>query len=368
MPSRWSPNDRLALVERMQARAGADSESFFDAYGLGAAYRKAGDKSSKRAKINAALHAAEVRGDVDAVLDAASRYLAGRQTASEREHRAVSEGVPDVEPDQRIFLSHAYADRELADLFRNTLILGGVPEDRIFYSSARATGIPSGQDVGTYLRVSLRESGLVIELLSETFLNRPMCLMELGGAWTLGTPTYPIVVPPLSRDRASKEIGNVQMGVLGTDAEVDAIFDELHGRLARDVGIQVKVAAWNRAIREFKQHLPSKLAIAQASGATGPAPAQASRPMASESVDEITVGNASVVATALGKELHAEATNHDAVPHSATVKATFYGADGGIVGAADGVVNQLRPGDTKTISLHGVPDHARFKVEIDALL
>jgi hypothetical protein len=368
MPSRWSPGDRLALVERFQARAGADSESFFDAHGLGAAYRRAGDKSSKRAKINTALHAAEVRGDVDTVLDAASNYLAGRPMSSESAQRTVSKGVPNVEPELRIFLSHASADHELADLFRNTLILGGVPEDRIFYSSARATGIPYGQDVGTYLRTSLRESGLVIELLSETFLTRPMCLMELGGAWTLGTPTYPIMVPPLSRDTASRAIGNVQMGVLGADAEVDAIFDELHDRLAQDLDIQVRVAAWNRAIREFKQQLPSRLAIAQAAAAATPAPPQAGGPVASGDTDEIAINNASIVATPLGKELHAEATNHDTVPHSATVKATFYGPDGAIVGTADGVVNQLRPASTKTISLHGVPDHARFKVEIDTLL
>jgi hypothetical protein len=48
MPSRWSPNDRLALVERLQERSGADSESFFDAHGLGAAYRQVDDKRSKR--------------------------------------------------------------------------------------------------------------------------------------------------------------------------------------------------------------------------------------------------------------------------------------------------------------------------------
>jgi hypothetical protein len=68
-----------------------------------------------------------------------------------------------------------------------------------------------------------------------------------------------------------------------------------------------------------------------------------------------------VIATTQGKELHAEATNNDAVQHSATVKATFYSASGGIVGTADGVVNQLRPGGTKTFSMHGIPDHARSR-------
>jgi hypothetical protein len=168
---------------------------------------------------------------------------------------------------KRIFLSHASADKILADVLRNTLVLGGVDEGQIFYSSDRGTGIPAGADVSTYLRRSLRDAGLVIELLSETFLIRPMCLMELGGAWTMGTPTYPIVVPPLTRGVAAGQIGNVQMGVLGTDVEIGEVFDELHDRLVQDLGIQCHLTAWNRAIAGFRQQLPSTLACAKAAAA-----------------------------------------------------------------------------------------------------
>jgi hypothetical protein len=33
-----------------------------------------------------------------------------------------------------IFISHALADLKLADLLRDTLVLGGIPRERIFYS------------------------------------------------------------------------------------------------------------------------------------------------------------------------------------------------------------------------------------------
>ena len=365
MSSRWSPDDRLALVERLQARSGSDSESFFDAHDLGTAYRSAGDKSSKRAKVNAALHAAKRRGDLDGVLDAADLFLSRPQAEAGTRLLPIHEGDPRVPIDKRIFLSHAYADKSLADLFRNTLVLGGVPEGRLFYSSDRSSGIPSGEDVGTYLQRSLREAGFVIELLSVTFLTRPMCLMELGGAWTLGTPTYPIVVPPLTRDEAAKQIGNVQMGVLCTDGEISGIFDELHDRLAQDLGIQTRITRWNRAISEFKQQLPSKLATAQAAAVSAALPAEITS--GGSAADEITIDNISVVAGSTGNELHAEATNHGAVEHSAMIKATFYGAEDRIVGTSDGLVNQLRPGGTKTFTLRDIPEHARAKVEVDAI-
>lgn len=373
MPSRWSPAERLALVDRLQARSGPTSESLFDAHGLGAAYRSAGEKTSKLGKINAALHAADRRGDLDQVLDAIAQFLddgpvEAIQSKPSSVRANLDQGALAVATDQRIFISHAHADKALADLLRDTLVLGGVPEARIFYSSGRGTGIPSGEDVGSYLRRSLQDAGLVIELLSETFLTRPMCLMELGGAWSLQTPTYPIVVPPLSRDEATRQIGNVQMGVLGSEAEIGDIFDELHDRLARNVGLQTSLTSWNRAIVSFKSQLPSKLNDARASAATEPVPPHVTAVAAAVTTDDkITIGNISVVRGALGSELHAEATNHDTAEHSATIMATFYGDDGMIVGATNGMVNQLRGGGTKTFTLHDVPEHARAKVEVDTI-
>jgi hypothetical protein len=128
-----------------------------------------------------------------------------------------------------IFLSHASADRALADLLSNTLVLGGVPEKRIF-------------------------------------LTRPICLMELGGAWTLGTPTFPIVVPPLTRAIVRERIGSVQMSALDTDGDVDELFDELHDRVANDVSIVTETSSWNRAARSFKEVFSPRLIRSSGAG------------------------------------------------------------------------------------------------------
>jgi hypothetical protein len=366
--SSWSPSERLALVEILQAR-GASSQSFFDAHGLGAAYRSAGEQNSKRAKVNEALHAAERRGDLDEILEAAAAFVGMPATGQPTKSNLTNsyEGVAvSIEP--QIFLSHAFADKALADSLRDTLLLGGVPEPRIFYSSDRSSGIPSGQDVGSYLRSSLRGAALVIELISETFLTRPMCLMELGGAWAMNTPTYPIVVPPLARAEAIKQIGNIQMGVFGSETEIDSIFDELADRLHQNLDIRVSTSTWNRAIKTFKEQLPSKLATAHATAAAAPIPPSVAAIASSSSGDKITLHNISIVDGALGKELHGEATNHDSIEHTVTIKATFYGADGKIVGTEDGVVNQLRAGGTKTFSLYGAPVHSHLKVDVDMII
>jgi TIR domain-containing protein len=271
----------------------------------------------------------------------------------------------------KIFISHASADRKLADLLRDTLVLGGIPRERIFYSSSRATGIPSGTDVRAHLRGELQQAGLVIELISATFLTRPMCLIELGGAWVLEKSTYPIVVPPLTRTQAVAQIGDVHMGQLSSDEEIDDVFDELHDRLTSDVGLSTTATGWNPVARRFKEGLPAVLAALAAAAAppaptpSAPPPAASSRPPAKISVD-----NYAVVQNGYGTEVQGEATNNDTVEHTALLKATFYDESSKIVGTADGVVNQLAPGETKTFTLmstNAIRQYARLKVQVDAI-
>jgi hypothetical protein len=210
------------------------------------------------AKITAALQMAERRGGIEEVFDHVSQYLAGKLPSNTAPRsRAVTRHS--VDSGRRIFISHASVDKPLADLLRDTLILGGVSENVIFYSSDRATGIPTGEDVREHIRKVLGESGLVIELISSKFLQRPICLMELGGAWALNKPTYPILIPPLGRRKAINQLGEVRMGILNSESDVDEIFDELNTRLLQNVDCEVKTTSWNRAVRNFKEQLPAKL-------------------------------------------------------------------------------------------------------------
>jgi hypothetical protein len=128
---------------------------------------------------------------------------------------------------------------------------------------------------------------------------------------------------------------------------------------------------WNRSIAEFRQQLPAKLSAVRAVAQAKPVRlgSQLGVDIANASVDEaIAITNVSLVPGRAGTQLHGEATNNDGVEHSATIKATFYGEGGSIVGTAQAVVHQLGSGRTKTFSLRNVPEHNHVKVEVDTLL
>jgi hypothetical protein len=301
-------------------------------------------------------------GDLDhywSIRTGQAEQLSPRRADSERESMATSD---------KIFISHASADRKLADLLRDTLVLGGIPSERIFYSSSRATGIPSGGDVRDHLRNELQQAGLVIELISTAFLTRPMCLLELGAAWALERSTYPIVVPPLTRSEAVKQIGEVHMGQLASDEEIDDILSELQDRLWTDVRLSTTAAEWSVGTRRFKEGFPAIRAGLIAAAATS-TPSPAPRPPSTPS-KKVTLENFVVVPGGFGSEVHGEATNNDSVEHSASIKATYFDELNLIAGTADGVVTQLAPGETKTftlVSTDSPPPHARLKVQVDAI-
>ncbi|MEY9842754.1 toll/interleukin-1 receptor domain-containing protein [Streptacidiphilus sp. EB103A] len=260
----WSPNLRLQLVEALAEMSGADSESFFDAHRLGDAYRRPGQRSSKKSRINSALQFAESQGNPEDLLEAAAGFC-GFSPRNEvgnsstelliEERNYHLQGVGKVPLNRSIFISHASKDQELAGEIKNFLVLAGLPNEMIFFSSHKSTGIPAGKNVLEHLQTTLAGSALVIEVITKNFLTRPYCLMELGGAWALGKETYPLVIPPLSVEEVVQAIGNVQMGILGSDDEIDAVFEEIHEQLTVHAAVSLPIRPWNEALRGFKRAL-----------------------------------------------------------------------------------------------------------------
>jgi TIR domain len=265
MNRHWSPELRLKLVETLTEMPGADSENFFAAHDLGTAYRLPGARSSKKARILSALQSAEMRSNYEGLLEEAARYcnfLPGNPTPEatpvnfgEHSSSHTPPEAPEVTRGRDIFISHSTKDEILAREIKNFLVLGGVSGARIFFSSDRSTGIHTGENILERLQSTLAASTLVIEIISNNFLRSTYCLMELGGAWALRKTTFPVVVPPLTLHEAAAAIGNVRMGVLGSEEEVNDVVEELHEILTKLPNISLPLTQWNNSLRTFKRTL-----------------------------------------------------------------------------------------------------------------
>jgi len=103
---------------------------------------------------------------------------------------------------------------------------------------------------------------------------------------------------------------------------------------------------------------------------TGNAPTTSNEPAASPS-EKLTISNTSFTSQGSYVRVIGEIKNNDSIKHTATLKATFYDANGKIVGTASGVVNEIAPGETKTIELMTADDvstYTTLKVAVDTLI
>jgi hypothetical protein len=100
-----------------------------------------------------------------------------------------------------VFISHAAGDASIVDPFVDTIVrLGcGLSPKQIFYSSGADTGIPSGSTLLAEVRENVATSGLVVAIITPRFQTRPVCVAELGAAWSRTGNLFPIALPGMAR-------------------------------------------------------------------------------------------------------------------------------------------------------------------------
>lgn len=167
----------------------------------------------------------------------------------------------------KIFISHAVGDAALAKALVAFLMEAiGVPKKEIFCSSLQDHGIPLTEDFNAYIKDQIQEPKLVIALMTETYLERHFCLMELGAAWATSLKTLPIVVPPVSFTNVTNTLGLKQAwditkhkGVIALRKLVATVVDNLEERgeeLWED-----KRTDWEAALPGILKSLPKATSV-----------------------------------------------------------------------------------------------------------
>lgn len=127
-----------------------------------------------------------------------------------------------------VFISHAVANKELADKLVDLLETGvGIPDRDIFCSSLEGMGIPSGHNFVDFIRAQIREPRVVILLLSPQYFESQFCLCELGAAWVLTHQLIPLLVPPLEFSDVKAVLTGVQVLKINDGAALNQMQQDL---------------------------------------------------------------------------------------------------------------------------------------------
>lgn len=82
-----------------------------------------------------------------------------------------------------LFLSHKSDDKKYADALEKLIIGLGVKHNQLIYTSHPLHKIPLDRNIYDYLREAIGGNVFVIILWSNSYINSPACLNEMGAAW-----------------------------------------------------------------------------------------------------------------------------------------------------------------------------------------
>ena len=111
-------------------------------------------------------------------------------TSSERQKQTNLEGCVPI-----IFISHSSSDKKYGDALRNFIIGLGVKDEQLIYTSHELNGIPMDKNIYEYLRENFDNKVFMIILWSNTYLETPACLNEMGAAWVTQSDYTNVYVP-----------------------------------------------------------------------------------------------------------------------------------------------------------------------------
>jgi hypothetical protein len=143
-----------------------------------------------------------------------------------------------------VFISHAFADKPLVDPFVDKLIRLGseVAKDEIFYSSGEDTGVPSGENLNSYVQAEVADATLVVAIITPTFQTRPFCVAELGAAWSRTGHLFPLALPGMART----SLDGVLDGMMVKYLDESEALDELHDRVVKATSRLSSASTWGR--------------------------------------------------------------------------------------------------------------------------
>lgn len=82
-----------------------------------------------------------------------------------------------------IFLSHKSNDKKYADALEKLIMGLGIKHKQLIYTSHPLHKIPLDRNIYDYLRDAIGGNVFVIILWSNSYINSPACLNEMGAAW-----------------------------------------------------------------------------------------------------------------------------------------------------------------------------------------
>lgn len=159
---------------------------------------------------------------------------------------------------KKIFISHSFHDRKIADRIINHLILPlfAIEKKNIFYTSNRATGIEISKNWRNKIKSHIHECDIYICLITSNFQKSELCQNELGAAWVLNKSIFPLILAPVTYSDFSILISDLQALDLSRAENIESFVTSLSRILKTHYNIYLQPGAnLENQIKKFGKSL-----------------------------------------------------------------------------------------------------------------
>lgn len=168
---------------------------------------------------------------------------------------------------KRIFISHCYQDRLIADRLIDKLIVPICLLDKqkdIFYTSKRITGIKPSQNWKEKIKSTIKTCDIFIAIITPNYRKSEMCISEIGAAWVLDKKIYPLIVPPITFDNFNITISELQAESLLKSDNVESLINSLKNDVKRiyntttfkDENQKIIIQQFTKSLRQYLRKNP----------------------------------------------------------------------------------------------------------------
>ena len=117
-----------------------------------------------------------------------------------------------------IFVSHSHKDGEIVSAILELLGAGTeIQQGEILATSQAGMRIPGGARWADYLQARLKDTPLVVIVITENYLASSFCMVELGALWVQDKKLVPLLIPPVATGDLKHVLADIQ--VLRLEAE-----------------------------------------------------------------------------------------------------------------------------------------------------
>ena len=158
-----------------------------------------------------------------------------------------------------IFISHSSADKKYGDALRKFIVGLGVKDNQLIYTSHELNGIPMDKNIYEYLRENFDNKVFMIILWSNTYLESPACLNEMGAAWVTQSDYTNIYVPDFEFGNPKYTQCDVDIRKMGAVLKNDGQFKtkmiELKNKILKMFNLEIDEKHFMVLLDEFMKEI-----------------------------------------------------------------------------------------------------------------